>query len=116
MTSVLSDKLSSGPKGLGDPEDRTLRRVEKEILIPKIMRDKARTEKCTDFVKAFNDCCKENPILLVLKCRTENSRMKACLTDWYNNQHFQRQCEDIYLKPRSEYRRTGIKAQTKRMG
>jgi hypothetical protein len=33
----------------GDPEDQTLRRVEREIVIPKIMRDKAKLS-CVDEV------------------------------------------------------------------
>jgi COX assembly protein 1 len=35
----------------GDPEDRSLRNVEADVLIPKKMRDKARGEKCTEEVK-----------------------------------------------------------------
>jgi COX assembly protein 1 len=35
----------------GDPEDRSLRNVEVDVLIPKKMRDKARDEKCTEEVK-----------------------------------------------------------------
>jgi COX assembly protein 1 len=34
----------------GDPLDRSLRKVEIDILIPKIMRDKARDEKCSEEV------------------------------------------------------------------
>jgi hypothetical protein len=45
---------------LGDPLDRSLRKVEIDILIPKKMRDKARDEKCSDEVNGkshkYTDC------------------------------------------------------------
>ncbi|XP_054163461.1 COX assembly mitochondrial protein homolog [Oppia nitens] len=115
MASVLSPNQSTGPKGLGDPEDKTLRKVEEEVLIPKIMRDLAKKEKCTEFVKAFEECCKKSSLLMVVKCRTENTRLKNCLSDWYNNEDFRHHCQEIYLNERSEYRRTGVKSKTKRM-
>lgn len=39
---VLAKYLSGGPYGLGDPNDKSLRKVEKEILIPKLMRDRTK--------------------------------------------------------------------------
>lgn len=35
----------------GDPNDRTLRRVEKDVLVPKLMRERTKTEKCVNEVK-----------------------------------------------------------------
>ncbi|XP_068084686.1 uncharacterized protein [Anabrus simplex] len=55
---VLPKKFGGGPHGLGDPEDRTLRKVEIEVLIPKKMRDKAKAEKCVDEVKGKNGITK----------------------------------------------------------
>ncbi|CAD7080089.1 unnamed protein product [Hermetia illucens] len=97
-----------GPHNLGDPEDRTLRRVEKEVLIPKIMRERAKTEKCVDAVKAFESCCKDNNIFMVFKCRDQNNALKSCLEEWYQNEQFQNECKEIYLQERSEFRRTGL--------
>jgi COX assembly mitochondrial protein 1 len=70
----------------GDPNDRSLRKVEKEVLIPQIMRDRAKKEKCGVEVKAFEECCKESSILMVVKCRNENSLLKNCLAGWYKNE------------------------------
>lgn len=39
------------PCFIGDPDDKTLRKVEEEILIPQKMRDKAKNEKCIEEVK-----------------------------------------------------------------
>ncbi|CAG4951979.1 COX assembly mitochondrial protein homolog [Colias croceus] len=112
--SVLPPKFSAGPKGLGDPDDKSLRRVEIEVLIPKLMREKAKTEKCVSEVAEFNECVKESSVFMVFNCRKENSVMKACLGDWYKNQDFIKECTEEYLKERSEYRRTGVKKPIKR--
>lgn len=94
---------------VGDPEDRTLRKVEIEIMIPMKMRDRAKTEKCSEVVKAFSDCGKLAGLLIVAKCREENKKLKACLTKWYHDEDFKKQCTEEYLDERSAYRRTGIK-------
>ena len=36
---------------LGDPDDRHLRVVEKDVVIPKRMKERANKEKCADLVK-----------------------------------------------------------------
>lgn len=38
----------------GDPDDKHLRKVEKDVLIPQRMRDKAKTEKCVAEVERNN--------------------------------------------------------------
>ncbi|XP_037960004.1 COX assembly mitochondrial protein homolog [Teleopsis dalmanni] len=96
------------PHGLGDPDDRNLRKVEIEVLIPKIMRDRARDLYCSKEVKEFENCCKDNSLAMVFTCRKQNSELKACLTNWYQNEAFKAECREIYLQERSEYRRTGI--------
>lgn len=35
----------------GDPDDKTLRKVEIEVMVPKKMREKTRDEKCIEEVK-----------------------------------------------------------------
>ncbi|XP_077274394.1 COX assembly mitochondrial protein homolog [Temnothorax americanus] len=106
--SVLSHKLGGGPKGLGDPNDRSLRKVEKDVLVPKLMRERTKSEKCVNEVKDFHDCCLKSGLLHVVKCRGENDRMKACMEKWYYNQDFIKECTEQYLDERSEFRRTGI--------
>lgn len=93
---------------LGDPNDRTLRKVEVEVMIPKLMRDRAKETKCVDEVKAFTECCKSSSILMVVKCRTQNSALKDCLANWYKDEGFKKECTEEYLALRSEFRRTGI--------
>uniref|UniRef100_A0A0A9X4S7 COX assembly mitochondrial protein n=1 Tax=Lygus hesperus TaxID=30085 RepID=A0A0A9X4S7_LYGHE len=97
------------PHGLGDPNDRSLRKVEVEVLIPKKMREKAKAEKCTTEVADFHACCKENGLTLVFSCQKENQKMKDCLAHWYNDEGFKKLCREEYLNERSNYRLTGKK-------
>uniref|UniRef100_A0A8D0C4D8 COX assembly mitochondrial protein n=1 Tax=Salvator merianae TaxID=96440 RepID=A0A8D0C4D8_SALMN len=89
----------------GEPH---LRHVEKDVLIPKIMREKAR-ELCAAQVQAFTKCCQNTGFLMVVKCREENSALKECLTNYYKDPAFYEECKVEYLKQREEYRTTGIR-------
>ncbi|XP_064652619.1 COX assembly mitochondrial protein homolog [Lineus longissimus] len=111
---VLSGTLGGGPLGFGDPNDRSLRRVEEEVMIPKIMKSKAHKEHCLDLVKAFNQCGKEQGLLLPFFCRKSAKAMNNCLSEWYDNKEFRDECTEIYLRERSEYRRTGIRKKAKK--
>lgn len=84
-----------------------------DVLIAKKMRDIARDEKCVDEVAAFTECCKENGLLMMFKCRGENCKLKECLTKWYNDEDFKEHCKNLYLTERSNYRRTGIPTKTR---
>ncbi|KAL6260127.1 hypothetical protein P5V15_007664 [Pogonomyrmex californicus] len=86
---------------LGDPNDKSLRKVEKDVLIPKLMRERTKSEKCVAEVK-------DSGLLHVIKCREENDRMKKCMERWYYDQDFIKECTEQYLEERSEFRRTGI--------
>ncbi|XP_053875891.1 COX assembly mitochondrial protein homolog isoform X1 [Malaclemys terrapin pileata] len=90
-------------------EEPELRHVEKDVLIPKMMREKAR-ELCSDKVQAFTKCCQESGFLMVVKCQQENAALKECLTTYYNDPAFYEECKIEYLKQREEFRATGIPA------
>ncbi|RWS23185.1 COX assembly mitochondrial protein-like protein [Leptotrombidium deliense] len=105
---MLSPKLSGGPKGLGDPDDLSLRKVEREVLIPKLMREKTRWINCVDVANEFDQCAKENGFFMIFNCRKVNNRMQDCMKSWYENEEFRAECTKEYLEMRSEYRRTGI--------
>ncbi|KAL3891466.1 hypothetical protein ACJMK2_003728 [Sinanodonta woodiana] len=110
---VLPSAFSAGPHGLGDPDDKTLRKVESEVSIPQKMKKKAK-EKCEEVVQAFEKCAKEAGLLLPFKCRPQAKSLEKCLIGWYENEEFKEQCKQEYLEERSEYRRTGIRQKTKR--
>lgn len=97
-----------GPHGLGDPDDTSLRKVELEVMIPKIMRDRAKQYKCVPEVKAFETCCKDSGIMMWYTCRSQNQGLKDCLTRWYSDEGFKEECTRIYLAERAEFRKTGL--------
>ena len=77
-------------------------------MVPKVMREKAKVEKCFDEVKAFESCCKESSLLMVVTCRQQNSSLRDCLTKWYQDDVFKNECTEVYLNERAEFRRTGL--------
>lgn len=60
------------------------------------------------FSLEFNKCVLEYGFKMVVKCREENEKMKACMKEWFYNDDFIQECTEQYLSERSEYRRTGI--------
>ncbi|CAJ1061826.1 PREDICTED: COX assembly mitochondrial protein homolog [Xyrichtys novacula] len=94
-------------------EEVQLRHVEKDVLIPKMMREKAK-ERCAEKVEAFNHCCKESGFFMVFKCREENAALKECLTIHYNDPSFFEECKQEYIREKLEYERTGIPAKNRK--
>ncbi|XP_041104231.1 COX assembly mitochondrial protein homolog [Polyodon spathula] len=88
-------------------EEPVLRNVEKDVLIPKLMREKAK-KCCSEKVHAFNKCCKDSGFLMVLKCRKQNTALMECLTVYYKDPAFYEECKQEYLKEKQEFIRTGI--------
>lgn len=72
------------------------------------MRERAKQTHCSEVVKAFETCCKANSLMMVVRCRVENDALKTCLGRWYNDENFVKECTDIYLKERTEYRSSGL--------
>lgn len=85
-----------------------MRKVEREVCVPKVMREKAKIEKCFEEVAAFESCCKDNSILMVVTCRKQNDALKTCLGRWYQDEAFKKECTEVYLKERSIFRSTGM--------
>ncbi|XP_040022398.1 COX assembly mitochondrial protein homolog [Gasterosteus aculeatus] len=88
-------------------EEIHLRHVEKDVLIPKMMREKAK-ERCAEKVDAFNHCCKDSGFLMAFKCREQNAALKECLTIHYRDPVFYEQCKQEYIQEKLEFQRTGI--------
>ncbi|XP_060553544.1 uncharacterized protein LOC132714655 [Ruditapes philippinarum] len=103
---VLPAHMSGGPKGLGDPDDRTLRVLENE-LISKRMREESR-KLCVDDVKGFDDCVSKAGFFFFIKCQSASKTLRKCQLNWFNNEEFRTKITEKYLDERAEYRRTGI--------
>ena len=64
---IFKQHMYGGPKGLGDPNYRELSKMEEDPMIPQRMRDITRTQLCTDEVRAFAECSKNNGFSMVVK-------------------------------------------------
>lgn len=84
-------------------------------MVPKLMRERTKSEKCVDEVKEFHACVLRTGLLHVIRCRRENDKMKACMEKWYYNEDFIKECTEQYLDERSEFRRTGIPKKQKNL-
>ncbi|XP_041797733.1 COX assembly mitochondrial protein homolog [Chelmon rostratus] len=93
-------------------EEIHLRHVEKDVLIPKLMREKAK-ERCAEKVEAFNHCCKESGFFMVFKCREQNAALKECLTTYFKDPAFFEECKQEYVQERLEFERTGIRGKNR---
>ncbi|GAV02246.1 hypothetical protein RvY_12837 [Ramazzottius varieornatus] len=114
---VILKRGGGGPLGLGDPDDKALRKVEKDVMVPKLIRERTREDKCQAEYRAFEACGKAAGLAVITRCRQENNRMKQCMEKWYTDPSFVNECTEQYLKERSEFRRTGImKAKEERRG
>ncbi|CAF1188196.1 unnamed protein product [Adineta steineri] len=97
-----------GPHGVGDPNDKSLRKVEIEVCIPGIIRDRAHREKCQEPIEEFGKCGEQHGVWAVLKCRKEVKNMNNCLIKWFHDENFREECTQMYLDERKQYRETGI--------
>ncbi|XP_032115660.1 COX assembly mitochondrial protein homolog isoform X4 [Sapajus apella] len=77
---------------------------------PSSQKSSLRLLKSNLFLQNFTKCCKDSGVLMVIKCRKENSALKECLTAYYTDPAFYEECKMEYLKEREEFRRTGIPA------
>eukprot|EP00794_Sanderia_malayensis_P012238 gene12238-13499_t len=57
-----------------------LRKVERDVLVPKIMRERAKI-RCKEYVDEFTKCAKGRTISVVLHCMKENDAMKNCIAN-----------------------------------
>lgn len=112
---VLRTNIGGGPHGLGDPHDRTLRQVEREIMIPQKMKEIAKKENCNKHVVAFGECAKQSGLLMPIQCKELSRELHTCLSNMYKDEAFIERCTKEYLDSRSEYRRTGIKDKMRRV-
>ncbi|KAI4486868.1 hypothetical protein M0802_012268 [Mischocyttarus mexicanus] len=108
-------QYTAGPHGLGDPNDKSLRKVEINVLIPQMIRDRAKQEKCIPEVEEFNKCCKDNNLSMVFKCRNESNKLKDCLTRWFQDKNFQEECKQLYIEERTEFRKTNVSKKSRNM-
>ncbi|KRZ70718.1 COX assembly mitochondrial -like protein [Trichinella papuae] len=92
---------------LNDPNDLTLRHVERDTVIPKRVQERVKKEKCKEFYDSLSKCLSKNGFTRIWRCYHERDKLNECLLTWYYNPEFIHECTQQYLDDRSEYRRTG---------
>ncbi|KAI6649718.1 COX assembly mitochondrial protein-like [Oopsacas minuta] len=85
------------------PDNEDMRRIERDVLVPKKMRAYARS-RCADELKEFEKCCKGRTVSMVFVCRAQNSAMQNCLLRYFNEDGLRERCTREYLDERKQYR------------
>lgn len=84
-----------------------LRKVEKNVLIPRYMEYKITHELCSKEAKEFADCARASGLKVIITCRDLRNKFEECSNKWWNDEEFKKQMEDEYLEKRKRFRETG---------
>eukprot|EP00038_Savillea_parva_P006660 m.165095 g.165095 ORF g.165095 m.165095 type:complete len:127 (-) comp12511_c0_seq1:148-528(-) len=85
---------------LVDPDDN-LRKVEIDVVIPKMMKKEA-IKRCDTVVKQFTECCKGRTISIMWACREANEALDVCLRNNLTDDDFLREKKN-FIKLRAEH-------------
>ncbi|KAF8383194.1 hypothetical protein PRIPAC_72336 [Pristionchus pacificus] len=105
---IMPHYSSSGPFGLGDPEDRTLRRIEADVIIPNRMNAHVERVACNaqymDLIKCFRE---EGAVKGLAECKPILALFNKCKADKFHDIEFRERMTEEYLQERSDARRSG---------
>lgn len=88
-----------------------LRKVEKEVLIPRYMEYKINHELCREESRIFSECAKEAGLKVVVECRDLLKKFHECSNRYFNDEELKKQVEKEYLEKREHFRKTGQPAE-----
>jgi COX assembly protein 1 len=93
----------------GDPNDRTLRRLEADVIIPNRMNRQINKEECRETYLEMIKCLKkEGDVHGLTRCQGVLDVYNGCKRIWFQNPTFRQAITDEYLEERSQLRRTGL--------
>lgn len=84
-----------------------LRKVEKEVLIPRLTEYKITHELCADEAREFALCAKEQGLRVVIDCKPLMKKFEECSNRWWRDEEFKKQMEQEYIDKRTKFRQTG---------
>lgn len=84
-----------------------LRKLEKDVLIPRLMEYKISHELCHDESKEFADCARESGPKVVINCRGVLKKYEECSNRWFRDENFRKETEQEYIDKRRKFRETG---------
>lgn len=85
-----------------------LRKIEKNVLIPRIAEEKINKELCFKEKRFFSDCAKEQGMKVVVNCKDALKAYEICSNAIWRNENFWKEMEREYLQRREKYRETGV--------
>lgn len=85
-----------------------LRKVEKDVLIPRLMEYRISHELCREESRIFSECMKEAGFSVVTKCRDLREKFEECANRWFRDEEFRQKMTDEYIAKRTKYRETGV--------
>lgn len=91
--------------------DNKLRKVEKNIVIPRYLEYKINHELCNAESKEFADCARAKGLKVVVDCRPLLAKFKECSNKYFNDKTLREQVEKEYLEKRAHFRKTGQPAE-----
>uniref|UniRef100_A0A158PAM0 COX assembly mitochondrial protein n=1 Tax=Angiostrongylus cantonensis TaxID=6313 RepID=A0A158PAM0_ANGCA len=100
----------------GDPEDRTLRRIEADVIIPNRMNEQIEKVECNESYMDLVNCMREKGAVKgLMLCKPELTVFNECKYLKFHDTEFRERMTEKYLEQRSEARRTGMTEQQRKL-
>lgn len=80
-----------------------LRNVEKDSLIPKIMRESLIKTTCMNATDEFFRCTQDYPISVAWSCQKQKNSLMECLGKYMKDEKYVKKVTDEYLTRREEF-------------
>lgn len=113
---IMPHYSSAGPHGLGDPEDRTLRRIEADVVIPNRMNERIEKVECHESYMGLINCMRENGAVKgLILCKPALALFNECKSLKFHDTEFRERLTEEYLEERSKVRRTGMTERQRRL-
>lgn len=84
-----------------------LRKIEKNVLIPRYLEYKITHELCAKEAKDFADCSRAAGFKVVVDCKGFMNNLKECTNKYWNDEDVRKQVQDEYLAKRKKFQETG---------
>ncbi|KAI6205395.1 COX assembly mitochondrial protein [Aphelenchoides besseyi] len=113
---ILRKEAITGPCGIGDPQDRSLRKIEAEVLIPNMMNKEVEKIECRSQFEGLVACMRREGGAVGLRTCTDVLEVfNKCKKEKFEDPEFRQQITNAYLDERSDVRRTGMSAKERKL-
>lgn len=84
-----------------------LRRVEREVLIPRQLEYKITHELCSEEARLFAECAKASGLRVIFDCRQLRKQFEECSNKYWRDEATRELVKKEYLEKRRKFRETG---------